>query len=124
MFVGVEKPMKVYTVDNLLFTHAKVPDDVVYRLIETMEANQADMIAVAPNLREFSAAGLYKQYDFPYHPGAVKYFKDKKIEAKATQGTKSDGLRKQRCLRPPHPRNDCLRARRSSPLPHRRSPSS
>jgi len=85
IFVGVEKPMKVYTVDNLLFTHAKVADDVVYRLIETMAANHADMIAVAPNLREFAATGLYKQYDFPYHPGAVKYFTDKKIEAKAIQ---------------------------------------
>jgi len=85
MFVGVERPMKVYTIDNLLLTHAKVPDDVVYRLIETMEANKDDLIAVAPNLREFSAAGLHKQYDFPYHPGAVKYFGDRKIEAKAIQ---------------------------------------
>ena len=83
IFVGVEKPMKVYTIDNILFTHAKVPDDVVYKVIETMEANKADMIAVAPNLREFSAAGLNKKYDFPYHPGALKYFKDKNIEAKA-----------------------------------------
>jgi TRAP-type uncharacterized transport system substrate-binding protein len=24
-----------------------------------------------------------KTYDFPYHPGAVKYFKDKNIKAKA-----------------------------------------
>src|SRR5262245_27255122 len=27
IFVGVEKPMKVYTFDNLIFTSAKVPDD-------------------------------------------------------------------------------------------------
>ena len=72
IFVGVEKPMKVYTIDNILFTHAKVPDDVVYKMIETMEANKADMIAVAPNLREFSAAQLNKKYDFPYHPGALE----------------------------------------------------
>jgi len=85
IFIGVEKPMKVYTIDNLLFTHAKVPDDVVYKVMATMEANKGDMIAVAPNLREFSAAGLHKQYDFPYHPGAVKYFKERKIEAKAIQ---------------------------------------
>jgi uncharacterized protein len=85
IFIGVEKPMKVYTIDNILFTHAKLPDDVVYKVIETMEANKADMIAVAPNLREFSAAGLNKQYEFPYHPGASKYFKDKSIEAKAIQ---------------------------------------
>jgi TRAP transporter TAXI family solute receptor len=85
IFVGVEKPMKVYTIDNLLFTHAKVPDDVVYKVIATMEANKPDMIAIAPNLREFSAAGLNKKYEFPYHPGALKYFKDKNIEAKAIQ---------------------------------------
>jgi TRAP transporter TAXI family solute receptor len=83
IFVGVEKPMQVYTIDNILFTHAKMPDDVVYKAIETMAANQADLIAVAPNLREFSTAGLNKKYEFPYHPGALKYFKDKNIEAKA-----------------------------------------
>jgi TRAP transporter TAXI family solute receptor len=85
IFIGVEKPMKVYTIDNILFTHAKVPEAVVYKLIETMEANKPDMITVAPNLREFNAAGLYKKYDFPYHPGALKYFKDKNIVAKSIQ---------------------------------------
>ena len=85
IFIGVEKPMKVYTIDNILFTHAKVADDVVYKLIDTMESNKAEMIAVAPNLREFSATELNKKYDFPYHPGALKYFKDKSIAAKAIQ---------------------------------------
>ncbi len=85
IFVGVEKPMKTYTIDNILFTHAKVPDSVVYKLIETMENNKADMISVAPNIREFSAANLYKDYKFPIHPGALKYFKDKNIAAKAFQ---------------------------------------
>jgi TRAP transporter TAXI family solute receptor len=85
IFIGVEKPMKVYTIDNVLFTNAKVADDVVYKVIATMEANKADMVAIAPNLREFTAAGLYKKYEFPYHPGALKYFKDKQIAAKALQ---------------------------------------
>jgi hypothetical protein len=85
IFIGVEKPMKSYTIDNILFTHAKVPDAVIYKAIETLEANKADLVAIAPPLREFSAAGLYKTYDFPYHPGALKYFKDKNIAAKALQ---------------------------------------
>jgi TRAP transporter TAXI family solute receptor len=85
IFVGVEKPMKTYTVDNILFTHAKVSDDVVYKLIETMENNKADMIAVAPNLREYSAANLAMDYKFPIHPGALKYFKDKNIALKTFQ---------------------------------------
>ncbi len=85
IFVGVEQPMKTYTIDNILFTHAKVTDDVVYKLIETMENNKADMIAVAPNLREFAAANLHKDYKFQFHPGALKYFKDKGIAAQVFQ---------------------------------------
>ena len=84
-FVGVEKPMPVYTWDNLIFTNASVKDDIVYKMIETLDANKADLVSIQPALREFSAAALYKKYDIPYHPGALKYFKDKGIEAKALQ---------------------------------------
>lgn len=82
-FVGVEKPMGVYTWDNMIFTNAKVKDEVVYKIIDTMEKNKADLVTVAPALREFSAAGLYKTYDIPYHPGALKYFKDHNIAGQA-----------------------------------------
>ena len=84
-FIGVEQPMNVYTWDNMLFTNAKVKDEVIYKIIETMENNKDELISVQPALREFSAAGLYKKYDVPYHPGALKYFQEKKLEAKALQ---------------------------------------
>ncbi len=82
-FIGVDHPMNVYTWDNMIFTNAKVSDDVIYKAIDTMEKNKGDLVAIQPALREFSAAGLYKQYDIPYHPGALKYFKDHNIQAKA-----------------------------------------
>jgi uncharacterized protein len=82
-FIGIEKPMGVYTYDNMLFTNAKVKDETVYKMIETMESNKAELVAVQPALREFSAAGLYKQYDIPYHPGALKYFKDNNLQPQA-----------------------------------------
>jgi uncharacterized protein len=81
-FIGVEKPMDVYTWDNMIFTNAKVKDEVVYKIIETLEANKAELVTVQPALREFSAAALYKKYNLPYHPGALKYFKDNNIAAK------------------------------------------
>ena len=83
VFVGVPEKMKVYSYDNMLFTNAKVKDEIVYKIIETMESNKADLSAVQPALREFSAASLYKQYEIPYHPGALKYFKDKGLQAQA-----------------------------------------
>ncbi|MGN6463128.1 MAG: TAXI family TRAP transporter solute-binding subunit [Pseudolabrys sp.] len=81
-YVGVPKAMNVYTWDNMLFTNSKVSDDVVYKLIDTMVKNKDDMLTIQPALREFTAAGLYKKYDIPYHPGALKYFAENKIDAK------------------------------------------
>lgn len=84
-FIGVEKPMPVYSWDNMIFTNAKVSDEAVYKFIDTLEKNKADLIAIQPALREFSAAALYKGYDIPYHPGALKYFKEHNIQAKSAQ---------------------------------------
>ena len=41
------------------------------------------MIAVQPVLREFSDKFGYAQYGVPYHPGALKYFKDHNVTARA-----------------------------------------
>lgn len=80
IFVGVTKPMKVYTFDNVIFTNAKVKDEVVYKFLDTMEKNKPDLVAVQPVLRAFSAKDGYKQYEVPYHPGALKYFKERNYQ--------------------------------------------
>ena len=85
VFTGVEKPMKVYTFDNVLLTHAKVPDDIIYKFLDTLEKNKPDLVAVQPVLREFSAEGGYKKYGVPYHPGALKYFKERNLEPKSLE---------------------------------------
>lgn len=85
IYVGVEKPMKVYSFDNVFFTHAKIADDVVYKFIDVILSNKADLVAIQPVLRAMTGENMYKQYELPYHPGALKYFADKKIAAKALQ---------------------------------------
>jgi TRAP transporter TAXI family solute receptor len=85
VFIGVEKPMKVYSFDNMLFTHAKVSDEIVYKFLDTLEKNKPDLIAVQPALRELSAEAGYKQYGVPYHPGALKYFKERNLTAKPVE---------------------------------------
>ncbi|MPZ57641.1 MAG: TAXI family TRAP transporter solute-binding subunit [Rhizobiales bacterium] len=78
-FIGVEKPMGVYTWDNLLFTNATVKDDIVYKVIDAIVKNKADLVTIQPALRALTAAGLHISHSVPYHPGAVKYFSDNKI---------------------------------------------
>jgi len=84
-FVGVEKPMGVYSWDNMIFTNASVSEDTVYKLIDTLEKNKPDLLSIQPALRDFTAAGLYTDYKIPYHPGALKYFKEHNIQTKAVQ---------------------------------------
>ena len=81
IFTGVEKPMKVYSFDNVIITSAKVSDDIVYKLLDLMEKNKDDLVAVQPVLREWTPAFGYKQYDVPYHPGALKFFKERNLTA-------------------------------------------
>jgi TRAP transporter TAXI family solute receptor len=85
VFVGIDKPMKVYSFDNLLFTSAKTKDEFVHKFLDTLFKNKDDLVAVQPVLREFTPAFAYKQYDVPYHPAAVKYFKDNNIQPQAVQ---------------------------------------
>jgi TRAP transporter TAXI family solute receptor len=78
-YIGVEKPMGVYTWDNLLFTNAKVKDEVVYRIIDTMLKHKDDLVAIQPALRGLNRETLYVKHSVPYHPGALKYFADNNI---------------------------------------------
>jgi uncharacterized protein len=84
-FVGVTQPMDVYAWDNLLITNDKVPAAVVEKIIATLVANKAELVAVQPALREFSAANMYKDYGLPYHPGALAYFKEHNLTPEAVR---------------------------------------
>jgi len=68
--------MEVYTFDNVFFTNASVSDDLIYKFLDTLEKNKQDLITIQPVLRAFSAKEGYKKYEIPYHPGALKYFKE------------------------------------------------
>ena len=51
-------------------------------LIRVSESATA-ICRIQPVLGGFSVAGMHKKYGVAYHPGALKYFQDKQIEARA-----------------------------------------
>ena len=83
VFIGVEKPMKVYSFDALIFTSEKTPDDFVYKFLAALDKYKADIVAIQPVLREFTLPFAYKDYDIPYHPGALKYYKEHNVQPTA-----------------------------------------
>jgi TRAP transporter TAXI family solute receptor len=84
-FIGVEKPMKVYSFDNVVFTSTKTKDEVVHKFLDTLMKNKKELLAIQPVLWEFTPTFAYKQYDVPYHPGAVKYYKEQNVQPAALQ---------------------------------------
>jgi hypothetical protein len=85
VYVGVEKPMKAYSMDYLLFTNSKTKDEVVAKILDTMLKNKPDLVAVAPALNDLTPELVHRKHTLTYHPGALKYFQDNKLEAKAYQ---------------------------------------
>jgi len=85
IYIGVEQPMKVYSFDNLFLINAQTSEEMAYKILDTLEKNRADLAAVQPVLRAFSAQNGYKKYDIPYHPGALKYYKEHGIQAKSLE---------------------------------------
>src|SRR5262249_2880735 len=82
-YTGVSEPMPVYSMDYILFTNAKMKNETVEKIIDTRAKSKADMVAIAPALNDFSLDTMYRQHNMTYHPGALKYFKDHNIQAKA-----------------------------------------
>jgi TRAP-type uncharacterized transport system substrate-binding protein len=69
--------------DYIMFTNAKVKDDVIYKMLDTMMKNKPDLVAVAPVLNDLGPDLLHRKHAMAYHPGALRYFADNKLEAKA-----------------------------------------
>ncbi|HXL69021.1 MAG TPA: TAXI family TRAP transporter solute-binding subunit [Xanthobacteraceae bacterium] len=80
---GVLEPVNVFSYDNVLVVSADTKDEVVYKILDTLAKNKPELVLTAPQLNEFSIAGLYKKYPVPYHPGAIKYFQDNKVEPRS-----------------------------------------
>jgi TRAP transporter TAXI family solute receptor len=79
---AVSEPTKVFSYDNLLVTSADAKDDAVYKILDGLIKNKGELVGTAPWLAEFVPATAYKKYRVPYHPGAMKWYADNKVEMK------------------------------------------
>jgi hypothetical protein len=55
-------------------TNAKVPEEVVYRLVKMLHQSHDDLKKVTPVLNNFDPRGMSEQVDVPWHPGAIKFY--------------------------------------------------
>lgn len=77
-YAGVDKPIEMVTWDNVLVVGAQVSDEQVYQMVASVLENKDKLIQQFPGFRTMTVDAPYKPYpSLEYHPGAVRYFKEK-----------------------------------------------
>ena len=63
---------------NILVANANMTDQMAYDIVKTIIDKRDDLIAVHKEAKNFTVDNQVKDYSpIPWHPGAVKYFKEK-----------------------------------------------
>jgi TRAP transporter TAXI family solute receptor len=74
---GVLEPGYFLAYPQLVFTHAKVSDDLVYRMTKVLYESKAGMQRTFAPFEEFEPNEMVGDTTpTPYHPGAIKFYKE------------------------------------------------
>lgn len=79
VFPGVSGPTNIIASPFVLLASTKTPDDLVYKVIRTIHANKNKLVAVHKAFKGLDPKRLHLDIGVPYHPGALKFFKEKGI---------------------------------------------
>jgi len=74
---GIDPGLKVVSTPNLLISRADLSMDVVYLMVKTLIENYNELKAVNPVLADWTQEAAVRELPVPYHPGAIKYYKEK-----------------------------------------------
>jgi len=75
-YAGVVGPTDLMAYDYLLLASAHVKDDVVYRITKILHDNKAALVASFKPFAGFQPNEMYKPMPAPYHPGALKFYRE------------------------------------------------
>ncbi|MBM3298862.1 MAG: TAXI family TRAP transporter solute-binding subunit [Deltaproteobacteria bacterium] len=78
-FVGVPKDQPFMYLDVYLVGHSKLPDAVAYEVTKTLWAHDDDLVTRAMLKEWVTDRFVSKHASVPYHPGAIKFYKEKGV---------------------------------------------
>lgn len=77
---GVDGPVKTMHYNYVMFVNADLPEDLVYRLVDTLVSQKPALGEAMPRFNAMNAATLWRDFGVPYHAGALRYFEENGIE--------------------------------------------
>jgi TRAP transporter TAXI family solute receptor len=76
MYRGTDADVKTFGPRATLLTSAKLPEAQAYQIVKAVFENLEDFKKLHPALAELTPQNMLEGNSVPYHPGAVKYFKE------------------------------------------------
>ncbi|HEY3278724.1 MAG TPA: TAXI family TRAP transporter solute-binding subunit [Syntrophorhabdaceae bacterium] len=70
----------VVGIPNVLVCNTDADPDLIYKVLKAMFDHKADLVAVHSEAKELTLQGAVIKTPVPYHPGAIKFFKEKGIK--------------------------------------------
>ncbi len=74
-----EADIKTIGVPVILVTTAKMDEKLVYAITKVMFEKKADLVAVHKQAKILSLQSAINLSEVPFHPGAIKYYKEQKV---------------------------------------------
>jgi len=80
-YPGQDMDNKNTVVWNILVSNASMPDEMAYKIVQTIIDKKTDLVAVHQEAKSFSLENqILTNSPIPWHPGALKYFADKGVK--------------------------------------------
>jgi TRAP transporter TAXI family solute receptor len=78
-FAGVVAPTKLIFEDYQVVTGTQVSDDDAYKIAKVLYEHQDKLAGIAKTFAQYDKAELGADRGVPFHPGAIKFYKEKGI---------------------------------------------
>ena len=85
---GIDKDVHTYTLPQMWLCRTDLPEDLVYKILKAVYDNSEDRNAIHPMAKKYTIENAFrgsKSVPVGYHPGAIKYYKEKGIWEKRAQ---------------------------------------
>jgi TRAP transporter TAXI family solute receptor len=85
LYRGIDRDVPVAAATNLLVAAKRMEDGLAYKITKLFLEHTADLVAVHQAARELTPKSAAVGSPIPFHPGALRYFKEKGIKVPAIQ---------------------------------------
>lgn len=79
-YPGLEEDVHTISQSNLLVVHQDIDDEVVYKIVKNIFENLSYLQKIHQATKEMSLEKALAGMTVPLHPGAVKYYREKRIK--------------------------------------------